>query len=178
MLVLYLFLPKHTLSRQEQRCLAKTPVISWESLRSGDFSEKVEAYMADHVPGRNFFVGLNAYYKLLTGRQASEEVLLTRDNRLVERPAQNNPAAIAENMDIIRKFAEEINVPVQLMIIPSSGWASEDRIPGLPEGYRDGEIIQSIYEAAGEGIQTIDIVSVFAQTGQPEQLYNKTDNVM
>lgn len=176
MLVLYLFLPKHTLSRQEKRYLAKTPVISWESLRSGDFSEKAEAYMADHAPGRNFFVGLNAYYKLLTGRQASEEILLTWDNRLVERPVQDNPVAVAKNMEIIRKFAEGIDAPVQLMIIPSSGWAAGDSISGLPEGYRDREIIQNIYAAAGEGIQTVDIVSAFAQTGQPEQFYYKTDH--
>ena len=50
--------------------------------------------MADHIPGRNFFVGLNAYCDLLTGRQASEEVLITKGGRLVERPVQENQAAI------------------------------------------------------------------------------------
>lgn len=176
MLVLYLFLPKHTLSRQEKRYLAKAPAISWESFRNGDFSEKAEVYMADHVPGRNFFVGLNAYYKLLTGRQNSEEILLTWDNRLVERPVQDNPAVIAKNMDLIRKFAEGIDVPVQLMIIPSSGWASEDRIPGFLEEYPDERIIQEVYALAGDTVQTIDMASVFSQTGQPERFYYKTDH--
>ena len=94
MLLLYLLLPKQEFSRQEKRYLTAAPVLSWETLRSGDFSENTEAYMADHIPGRNFFVGLNAYCDLLTGRQASEEVLITKGGRLVERPVQENQAAI------------------------------------------------------------------------------------
>lgn len=176
MLVLYLFLPKQTFSQQEKRYLAMIPTFSWESLRSGEFSEKVETYMADHVPGRNFLVGINAYYNLLTGRQTSEEILLTGDDRLVERPVQDDPAAISKKMDTIRTFAEGIDVPVQMMIVPSSGWAVGEHVSALLEEYKDAEIIQNIYAASGEGIQTIDIASEFAQTGQAAQFYYKTDH--
>lgn len=79
-------------------------------------------------------------------------------------------------MELIRKFAEAADIPVQLTIVPSSGWASGRNIPGLVETYQDAEIIKDIYALAGDGVQTIDIVSVFQETGQPGDLYYKTDH--
>lgn len=176
MLLLYLLLPKHAFSQQEKRYLAEPPILTWDALCSGAYSEKVETYMADHVPGRSFFVGINAYYTLLTGRQASEDILLTKDSRLVEQPVQVDPAVIARNAELIRKFAETVDVPVQLMLVPSAGWAAEDSLPSLLRRYRDAELIQEVYAAVGEGIQTIDLVSAFTRTGQPDRLYYKTDH--
>lgn len=175
MLLLYLFAPKQTFSREEKRYLAEAPAVSWESVCSGDFSRQAETYMADHVPGRNFFVGLNAYSRLLTGRQLSEDILLTRDLGLVERPVQADPTVIAGNMERIQSFANGIDIPVQLMVIPSSGWAAQGDIPFLPEAYPDEAIIRQIYQAA-RNIRTIDLASVFARTGAPEQFFYKTDH--
>lgn len=174
MLLLYLCLPKQDFSQQEKRYLAEAPSFCWENLYSGKFFEDMETYMADHVPGRNFFVGLNAYYNLLTGRQA--EILLTKDNRLVEEPVQGDSLIVERNMNLIHQFAEMIDVPVHLMIIPSSGWASEDCILGVADAYQDEELIEEIYGMAGDTVQTIDIVSSFAETGQPKKLYYKTDH--
>jgi len=66
---LYLFLPKDDFSENEKRFLEESPVLSWDAVTSGDWGNDAESYMADHIPGRDFFVGLNAYFDLLTGRQ-------------------------------------------------------------------------------------------------------------
>ena len=59
----YLLLPKAAFSPLEKRNLANLPEASWSTLRSGEWGQGVESYMADHMPGRNFFVGLNAYFE-------------------------------------------------------------------------------------------------------------------
>lgn len=172
----YLFLPKQAFSQLEKRYLADTPELTWESLSSGDFSEAVDTYMADHIPGRSFFVGLNAYYDLLTGRQGSKDILLTRNGRLVEAPAQPNTAAIEKNMAVINGFAENQSIPVDLMVVPSAGWASEDQIRGLHPAYQDKDIIDSIYSMSSPEIRTVDILSVFEDSGHPENFYYRTDH--
>lgn len=176
MTALYLLLPKEAFSQREKRYLADAPVLTWESLSSGDFSEAVDTYMADHIPGRSFFVGLNAYYDLLTGRQGSKDILLTRDGRLVEAPVQPDAAAVEKNMSIINGFAEGCSVPVDLMVVPSAGWASENQIIGIHSDYQDDAIIDGIYALASGSVRTVDILPVLEKDGSPELYYYRTDH--
>jgi len=176
MSLLYLCLPKAEFSQQEKRYLAKTPELTWERLAGGDFSADVDTYMADHIPGRDFFVGLNAYYELLTGRQGGKDILTAAGNRLVEAPVAANDAAVKKNMEIINRFAESSPVPVDLMVVPSAGWAAEAEITGWHAPYQDETIIQTVYDMAGSFLSTVDMVSVFRGTGDPQSLYYKTDH--
>ena len=57
---LYCLLPKQDFSETEKRYLSEFPVPGWKDISSGDWGEDVESYMADHIPFRDFFVGLNA----------------------------------------------------------------------------------------------------------------------
>ena len=65
--LLFLLLPKQELSAREKRYLAPAPVFGWEELISGRFAEEAEAYAADHLPGRDDLVGLDALCELVSG---------------------------------------------------------------------------------------------------------------
>lgn len=166
MTLLYLFLPKTEFSETEKRYLAEVPALQWDAVASGDWGSEAETYMADHIPGRNFFVGLNAYFNLLTGRQVGEDIWLA-DGRLVEAPVEADVQAVQSNMAAINSFSESVAQPVDLMIIPSAGWAA-----GLEE-YNDPAIIQSIYAAGAGTVRPVDVSDIFS--GKPE-LYFKTDH--
>lgn len=174
MMLLYLFFPKKAFSTQEKRYLAEAPVLTWQTLSEGDFSQAAEDYMADHIPGRDLFVGLNAYFQLITGRQAGMDILLTRDGALVEAPAAYSEAAVQKNMDVINRFADSVSVGVDLMIVPSAGWAAQDRISGISPPYQDETIIDSIYRMADSSVRTVDMVSVFQDSDK--KLYYHTDH--
>ena len=130
----FFLLPKTDFSENEKRYLAEVPEITWEKVSSGDWGNDAETYMADHIPGRDFFVGLNAYFDLWTGRQVGKDIWL-KDGRLVEAPVQLNESAIARNMKAVNAFGETVEQQVDLMIVPSAGWAM-----GLAE-YQDAAII-------------------------------------
>lgn len=176
MSILYLCLPREDFSQQEKRYLAQAPKVTWEAVSSGEFSGDVDTFMADHIPGRNFFVGLNSLFDLFTGRQNSKDILLTWDGFLVEAPVVGDPDTIEKNMSVINSFASKQTIPVDLMVVPSAGWASRDRIPGFHPPYPDEAIIDSIYEQASEMLHPVDILSVFSDTGAPEALYYRTDH--
>lgn len=174
--VLFLILPKSEYSETEKRYLEEAPVLTWESLTSGEFGSDVETYMADHIPGRDVFVGLNAYFDLLTGRQVAKEIYLTQNGSLVEAPVQWDEEQAQKNVSSVNALAERLGVSVDFMILPSSGWASRDSIAGLSDPYLDEELIAGLYAMASENINCLDMVSVFGAQDDPAALYYKTDH--
>lgn len=175
MAVLFLVLPKQEMSETEKRNLEKTPEFSWENLSSGKFGEDIESYMADHVPGRDFFVGVHSYTELLTGRQVTKDIYLAEGDRLVERPLEWNEQT-EKNIKAVNDLSVALGQPVDLMIVPSGGWAVRDSITGLSDEYLDDQLIEKLYGLAGEGVASRDLVSVFGSYEYPEQLYYRTDH--
>ena len=156
-------LPKSDFSEMEKRYLAEAPVLSWKNVFSGDWSSEAEAYLTDHVPGRNLFVGINAYVELLSGRQHLKDVWL-EDGKLLEAPVAMDEQAVSRNMHAINTFAEKLEQEVHVMVVPSAGWAA-----GV-DGYTDEEALDAIYAAAGDYVCPVPVEDVFA--GKPELYYN------
>ncbi len=156
--------PKEPFSQTEKRYLAEFPTPSWESVASASWGQSLESWLADHIPARNFFVGLDAYKEYFLGQQAAKEIRVI-DGRLVEAPASVDGAAVDKNLNAIRGFVQAAGSKAVLALVPSAGWAMG------AEGYRDGEIIADIYEKSG--VDALDLTGCFA--GKPEFFY-KTDH--
>ena len=175
MCLLVFILPKDDFSETEKRYLAESPKLTGESLTSGQFGNDVESWMADHIPGRDFFVGLNSYYERLTLRQVTKDIYLAEGDRLVEKPVVADEERITKNVSSILEFSKHSPVPVDVMIVPSAGWAVRDSVVGISDPYLDDEIISDIY-ARLDGVNTLDVLSVFDDQDDPASLYYRTDH--
>lgn len=178
MLLCYAFLPKQAFSEKEKRYLAEKPVLSGENLLSGELDDQIEEYMSDHIPGRNLFVGINAYADLLLGRQTTKDVRLLHDGRIVEAPVAWNQQTVEKNMKAVSDFAAQLGRDVNLLIVPSAGWASVEReVRGLDlfsrEEYPDEAYIRDIYAMAGEQVRTLDVLELLR--GREDRFY-RTDH--
>lgn len=175
--VLLLFLLGHgeAFSEKEKRYLAEPPVLSWSSLLSGTFGEQAEAYAADHLPGRDFLVGLNAAYDLLSGRQVTKAIVRGRSGRLYEAPAAFDESVIRRNMAAVNDFAGTVGQPVDLLLIPSAGYMLSGDMPRIADPYADGEILDAASALAGDGVRPLDLRPVFTADA-PETLYYRTDH--
>lgn len=162
----FFLLPKTDFSVNEKRYLEEAPVLSWDKVASGEWGNDAESYMADHIPGRDFFVGLNAYFEKATGRQVGKDIW-TEKGKLLEAPVKPNDAAVQRNMKAINAFAEAVGRQVDLMIVPSAGWAA-----GLNQ-YQDAAVIDAVYGTAEENVTAVSVLPVF--DGRPE-LYYDTDH--
>ena len=176
MLVLFLLLPKSDFSELEKRALEQPPKTDTESILSGEFGKKTETYLADHLPGRDFFVGVANYYDLLSGRQGTKEILVAAGDRLVEKPNLPNDAKVQSNMGYINRFAETIGQEVDLMIVPSAGFVLEDTVTGLHDAYRDDEILAGIHALAGENVRPVALLDAFTGAQDRGALYYRTDH--
>ncbi len=172
MSVLYFVLPKSDFSVLEKRYLASTPKITKDSIVSGEFGNDIETYLADHMPARDFFVGLNSYFELFTGRQAADDIYVTGSGALVEAPCEWSQADVDKSINAINGFAEKNDISVDMMVIPSAGWASRNDIIGVSKKYSDESFINKIYGMTSDGINTLNVTEAF----DDPSLYYNTDH--
>ena len=175
MLLAFLLLPKHSFSVREKRYLAEAPKLSWRNVASGVFSDAAETYAAEHLPGRDTLVGLNALYDLLSGRQVTKEILRGRDGRLFEAPAPFDTGIIRRHLAAINDFAEATGQDVTLLLVPSAGYMLPEELPALHDPWEDGEILDAVSTAAGESVHVLDLRDAFAEN-DPASLYYRTDH--
>ena len=154
MAMLYLLLPRNAFSPWERRQLAVLPT-SWDA-------SKWESYLADHLPLRQFFLGVGAYARLLTGQMEAGEILF-RAGYLAEAPLRWEATRVQDNLACVNQFAASVGIPVDLMVVPSAGAALE-----LREDYADAEYIRRIH--------ALSITNPVEADLQGEGMYYRTDH--
>lgn len=170
--------PKETFSASEKRVLADFPNASADNILSGQFGEGFETYFADHFPGRNLWVGINAYTNLLEGNNGAGGVYKCGNGYLINKPVPTDNQ-IDTNLENLTDFKQEIgDVPMTAMFVPSTGYIADDVLPALHDQYNDDAYFKKISDGlkAG-GINFVDLRSSFkAAYKGGTQLYYKTDH--
>lgn len=174
----FIIAPKATYSASEKRVLTEFPKASAETIFNGSFGSQFEKYFADHFPARNLWVGVNAYTNLVEGNNGAGGVYNAREGFLVNKPVPVENQ-LENNLSLLADFKADIgDVPMSAMIVPSTGYIIDDRLPLIHAPYRDDEYFGTIGAKLGEAnISFVDLRNVFLkeyQTGT--ELYYRTDH--
>lgn len=177
MALVFLFSKKGSYSSSEKRYLEEFPGTSLEEISSGEFGEGFERYFADHFPSRNLWVGVNAYYNLLTGNNGAAGVYNCRDGYLINTPVSEQNR-LSGNVETILDFKETVDLPIYAALIPSTGYIVSEALPAIAEPYRDDAYFSEISaRLEGNGVSFIDLRGRFQSANQSgTQLYYKTDH--
>ncbi|MBQ3284584.1 MAG: hypothetical protein IJH40_02995 [Ruminococcus sp.] len=175
MLVLFLVLPKKEYSSSEKRYLQQAPEFTFSSLLSGDFGEDFEKFLSDQTAGRNFWVGLSAYYNYAIGNNGSNGIYLCKDGYLVNDP--EDMSGLVRNIGFIEEFAEKSPVKPTVLIAPSTGYVCDDILPAVHKEYKDDAEFDMM-KAALPAADFVDVRDLFKDTYDSgiEQIYYKTDH--
>ncbi len=173
--ILLFALPKSDYSQNEKRVLADFPEVSFESITSGEFSTGIDTYTADQFPFRDFFVGINSYYELLTGRNGVSGVYKCKDGYLIATPQELDEELCKRNVERFAEFAKQQGLPSTLMVVPTAGYIMEEELPANHDRYEDDKIFDIIQENKGE-LNFIDLRDTFQKSKENTQLYYKTDH--
>ncbi len=161
----FLLLPYRTFSDAERRYLADAPKLGEQDLSDWSYDDKVETFLADHLPLRNALVSVNAYATLYAGRQVSADVYMDRDGYLVEAPVDFDAKEIETRLTRIAKLGETAGLTPRLLVVPSTGWVRNGKLPKtLAALYRDDKVLQKIAEA--QGVSLVPIAGTFRADGQ------------
>ncbi len=173
--ILLAALPKADYSMSEKRALASPPSVSWKALADGTFTDQLESYVSDHFPFRDAFVSMYAYYELATGRGGAADIYHGRDGYLIAAPAGFSTEHVTTNVLRYAAFAERQDLPATLMIVPSTGYIMDDKLPRNHREYTDDAMFDAAVAAKGD-MAFLDLREPFAATKDTVPLYYKTDH--
>lgn len=169
----WLFAPERTFSDSERRYLASAPVLTLENADEWDFDDGVETYLADQLPLRDVFVGINAYVTLYSGRQVSEDVFADSRGYLVEKPVTADADGVAKRMTRISELGEKTGLPVRVLVPPTTGYVRRAYLPGtLAALYRDDALIEQL--RGYRNATLIETEAAFLETGAED--FYRTDH--
>ena len=140
MALLLLFSPVRDYSENEKRYLAGRPEVTVSGILEGETQEQLEKFTADQVPGRDFFVGVNAYWNLATGRNGAQGIYHCKQGYLINAPKTYNEKIFTDNLTKFDQFAAQLGVPADLMMVPSTGYLMEEVLPTFHGTYDDDQL--------------------------------------
>ena len=169
-------LPRRSFSENEKRVLSEAPQIDAAGIADGSVFRSIESYLSDHFPGRELWVGTNAYLVNVEGRGATEDIVRGTDGWLFTAPVSDDRETLWDNMQAITTFAEKQSVPVTMMAVPSAGAVVSDKLPALHLPYPDADLLEEARRIAGNTLHWVDLYTDFCSAEQPERLYYRTDH--
>lgn len=169
-------LPHRSFSENEKRVLAQAPAISAAGIADGSVFEDVESYLSDHFPGRDAWVGTNAYLEQAEGRGAVGDIVRGADGWLFPAPLSDDRQTLQDNMQAITEFARAQTIPVYLMAVPTAGAVVQDKLPALHLDYPDADMLEQARRIAGDSLRWLDVLGDFRSADAPDTLYYRTDH--
>lgn len=172
--LLFWVLPKETSSLEERRVLAEAPQLSLGAVLDGSFEKESETYLADHFPCRKFFVGAYRYLQSYTGRNGESGVYRGEEGYLFQTP-QREENRLRANAAAVKDFGEKSAVPVELMLVPSSGAVLESLLPQNHLSYGEEEQYREVKDILGDRVDCLPVGDGLHRS-KDQEIYFKTDH--
>ena len=176
LLVLFLVLPRQTFSNEERRTLRSAPVLSTDTVFDGRFEDESEKYISDHFPLRLFFVGLNSYMNLATGRTLINGVYVGKNEWFMQEPVVLDEANLEANMSAVQEYAAALGVPATVLAVPATGYVMESELPDVHMPYEEMAIRQAAQDDMGGDTRWLDVLPALEDACRTEQVYYRTDH--
>ena len=153
---LLLFTPLKEYSENEKRYLAGKPEVTVEKIMDGSTQKELEKFTSDQIPGRDFFVGVNAYWNLLTGRNGAQDIYYCGEGYLINAPKPYNEQTYLSNLKNFDDFAAGTGLPADLIMVPSTGYLMDRVLPITHGTYHDDVLHQKALEVL-RNVRLIDV---------------------
>ncbi|AWC27713.1 MULTISPECIES: secondary cell wall polysaccharide O-acetyltransferase PatB1 [Bacillus cereus group] len=170
------------ISPVENRQLAQKPVLTKESIVSGNFFKDFEAYTNDQLVGRDELIKTYTLAQIKMDKSLINDIILTDDKWLLKNPAWTTKyKEIDESMPRIRElsqFLKEQNIEFYFALPPSKTNALSFKLPSHIQTYAK-ENLQYFLNQLPADVKPIKIMEHFQkQYTQKEiqDMYFKTDH--
>ena len=174
--LLNLIVSDKEMSEEENRMLAGSPRLSWSSLVSGDFMTKYETYLADQFAGRNFWRSSKVGLSGLGGSRQEEDILIGKDDYLMEEIVSPDQDTLMENLEAIRQFAKRSrDIQTYMLLVPNAANIMRDRLPAFATVSDQSRMFAQVKRELGEDVEWLDAAEALKKHAG-EQIYYKTDH--
>ena len=185
----FVLLPDRAFSEQENRGLRTLPALSWQGLRTGEFSSAVNDYFADQLPLRDTLVGWKGAVELALGKGENDGILLGAGGQLARRRFDMrradgstltdadvfDPATVAAACAGINRAAAALSCPFDVLL---TGRSIDVTAPafGYPTAFSDA-LLESVRQGLDPSVRRIETVSLLRERARAgERVYYRTDH--
>lgn len=174
--LLNLIVPDKEMSEEENRMLAAKPKLTWSSLTSGDFMSKTEDYLADQFAGRNLWRSLKVTLNRIGGSKEENDVLIGKEDYLMEKIVSPDQETLKENLDAIGLFARQNqDVPMYILLVPDAANILHERLPAFATVADQNRMFAQVKRELGDTMTWLDAAQELNKHSE-EKIYYKTDH--
>lgn len=171
--IITVLLPKESFSQIENKSLSSFPKFSAKTLFDGDYTDRVETYIADHFAGRVSWIGIKSRFEYLVGKREQKNIYILGD-RLIEKINEPDYAGVDKNIAAINAFADYNDIPVYMMLVPTSAEFYKNELPSYEPNLDQRGFISYVYGKVN-AVDTIDVYQTL-QLNRNEYTYYRTDH--
>ena len=163
-------------SETEKRVLAAFPKMTFSAVTDGKWEADIEQYVQDQLPLRNAWVGLYAYFTHFAGQNGTDGVYAGKDHYILQTPTAENERNLSSNLKYLTDFADKVQIPAYLLVVPQTGYIFENKLPWRHAAYTDDAIMKTVIAKTADSITPVDIRALFSARAGDTQLYYRTDH--
>lgn len=171
--LLFSALPDREFSELENRYLTQQPAFTAEALLDGSYAAKVDEYLADQFPARDFWIKLKVSAERMLGKQENNGVYFAKQDTLLNRLDEPDWKELESKAEYLRIFSEKAGVPVSFGLIPTSSAIWRNRLPYGAASADEEELISALYAAVP--IPGIDLYGALSEHAE-EEIFYRTDH--
>ena len=174
MAIMTAVLPKKEFSEMENTSLEKMPKISAKTIFNRTYMNDLEKYISDHFAGRIGWIKARTVLETSLGKKERNGIYIL-ENRLVEKIPEPDYASVDKGIAAINKFAEKNDVPVFVMIVPTSAEIYSDELPENAPNADQYEFISYVYDNLSSSVSSIGVYRTM-MSNRDDYIYYRTDH--
>lgn len=163
------------MSEKENRMLASFPIVSIDSITSGQFMSEYETYKSDQFIFRDFWVSFKTMLDSISGKNYSNGVYRGKKGYLIEEAAEPDEDNLQKNISAINTLANSGTVKVYTMIVPNAVSVMPNVLPAFAPVRSQADDLQYFRTALSDKVTDIDVTETLKEH-LDEQLYYHTDH--
>ena len=178
LVILNFIIPNEEFSQNENRMLSKMPKLQLEELVNGEYVEKLNNYINDHFVFRNIWLKIKSTEEILFGKTENNNVYIGKDGYLFEKMKYTdiNKEKLNELINTINNFKKETNITTYFMLIPTSIYINQEKLPAYAQSFNQEELIKEVYNMTID-VKTINVIDTLKEN-KDKYIYFKTDHHM
>ncbi|MDD2377573.1 MAG: DHHW family protein [Bacilli bacterium] len=170
---LFIFSDKLKFSENENRYFQPLPKLTFNNIKKGEYTTKLQNYLSDHFYARNNFMSIKTSYEKLMGKKDINGVYLGKDNYLIEK--YDKPLNNDKIIESLNNFYQALNYTnMSLMLVPTSITINADKLPNYVEPYVQLDTIDYIY--SNINFNTIDVSKTLKENNKNYQMFYYLDH--
>ncbi len=174
-LILHLAVSDKYYSESEKRTLTQFPKFTAKSFVAGEYSDKLEKYLADQFPGRDGWITVKTLAELGIGMRECNNVYFGKNGYLISNFDEYDRAQFEKNVSMLEKFTadmEKKGIEVRTMLVPTAVEILDDKLPKYATHASQKELLDYVKDRA---VDVVDVSDILSQH-KDEYIYYKTDH--